>query len=107
MDEILKQLQSTFEAGMNTAREEAFAEGREAGIEEGKETGRTEGRKAAFDEVKAVIEKGEPKPFSMSRQGTGGAARTRKNSWEGITPAQRLDRVNAIRRGKGLPIRHA
>jgi len=29
----------------------------------------------------------------------------RKNSWAGLSPAARLARVNAIRKGKGLPPR--
>jgi hypothetical protein len=33
--------------------------------------------------------------------------RARKNSWTGLSPDDRLARVNAIRKGKGLPPRSA
>jgi len=34
-----------------------------------------------------------------------GPKKRRKNSWAGLSPAARLARINAIRKGKGLPLR--
>jgi len=36
-----------------------------------------------------------------------GPKKRRKNSWAGLSPAARLARINAIRKGKGLPPRDA
>ena len=36
-----------------------------------------------------------------------GGAKPRKSGWSNYTPEQRLARVNAIRKGRGLPLRKA
>jgi hypothetical protein len=36
-----------------------------------------------------------------------GPKKRRKNSWAGLSPSARLARINAIRKGKGLPPRDA
>jgi len=35
------------------------------------------------------------------------AKKRKTNSWAGLSPAQRIERMNAIRKGKGLPAQDA
>jgi hypothetical protein len=42
--------------------------------------------------------KNKPKAYASSKP-----KQKRKNSWAGLSPAARLARINAIRKGKGLP----
>ncbi len=67
---------------------------------------RQEGREAALAEVRSLV--GGAVNLSPPRPSAAAASPIRKtdgrrNSWSGMTPAARLARVNAIRRGKGLP----
>src|SRR5262245_27191276 len=41
------------------------------------------------------------KPKGVTKSGKSG--KKRKNSWAGLSPAEKLARVNAIRKGRGLP----
>ena len=86
-----------------------------AGLERLVETARKEGRDDALAELRQVIGGG------ASGSGRGGGRRRkaakpaakkpaarkkkRKNPWEGLTDEQRLARINAILKGKGLPPR--
>jgi hypothetical protein len=82
------------------------------------EAARKEGREQALAEVRSLVGGGVATTFIVKR-GPGRprkdaamvAARKprdkRRNSWSGLTPEQRLARVNAIRRGKGLPPKDA
>ena len=70
---------------------------------------RQEGREAALAEVRSLVG-GAVAPTSPSPSGTMTRARGatpsrdgRRNSWSGLSAEQRLARVNAIRKGKGLP----
>ena len=47
--------------------------------------------------------KNKPKTDAAAAAPAPGAATTRRNSWSGLTPEQKLARVNAIRKGRGLP----
>ena len=70
-------------------------------IEAAKEDGRLE----AVASIQRAV--GGRRPSSRrGRRGARGAKRSkkpRKNSWKGLTPQQKLTRVNAIRKGRGLP----
>lgn len=79
---------------------------------------RAEGRDAALAEIRNLVggtaapTKGEPTTRRKTTQrGRKSAAKKstkkRKNSWAGLTPEQRLARVNAIRKGRGLPLKDA
>ncbi len=125
--DLLHDLQSRL-AGLVAA---AHAEGRSAALGEvnrllegaapaARGRGRRRGRKAARARTAAT-----PKKARGGRQTGGGAAKAgktakkaaakpakpakkaskkaRRNPWAGLTPEQRLARVNAIRKGRGLP----
>ena len=68
---------------------------------------RQEGREAALAEVRSLVGGTlEPTSQPSAPRRTGRAASStdrRRNSWSGLSPEQRLARVNAIRKGKGLP----
>lgn len=70
---------------------------------------RQEGRDAALSEVRTLVGGGAPSRERFPRTTSaprGLSARKvdgRRNSWAGLTPEARLARVNAIRKGKGLP----
>ncbi len=70
------------------------------------ETARAEGREGALADLRGLMD-GKPRP--SKRRGRGATAKTskltksgkkRKNPWAGLTPAQKLKRVNAIRKGR-------
>lgn len=79
---------------------------------------RREGREQALAEVRSLVGgavavrrgPGRP-PKSASAPAAAPAAKparakkARKSSWEGLTDEQRLARVNAIRKGRGLPVK--
>lgn len=83
-----------------------------ARIERLAEAARAEGRAAALESLRSVLEGG-----GAPRRGPGRprkdaapaaakprrAGKRRKNPWAGLSPAERLARVNAIRKGRGLP----
>lgn len=86
------------------------------------EAARAEGRDAALAEVRSLIggstatgaapvvakKRGRPigsKNKPKSDASPAKATKTRKSSWAGLTPEARLARVNAIRRGRGLPLK--
>jgi hypothetical protein len=50
---------------------------------------------------------GRPRKNPLAAVASGGPKKRRKNSWAGLSPAARLARINAIRKGKGLPPRDA
>ena len=69
-----------------------------------------QGREDALAEVRSLVGGGEIKrgpgrpPKSMSVSAAAAKPRKRrKNSWAGLTAAEHLARVNAIRKGRGLP----
>jgi hypothetical protein len=71
-----------------------------------------EGRIEALANLRSVLAGGAPvrrgpgRPKGSKNKPRSVAAkpkRRRKNSWAGLSPAARLARVNAIRKGKGLP----
>lgn len=71
------------------------------------ERGYDRGRAEAFEEVRSLMGNKKtvitgvvpaPAPVAPPKK-----KQKRRNSWVGLTPEQRQDRVNAIRRGKGLP----
>lgn len=76
---------------------------------------RAEGRSRALAEIQSLVGGGAPakrgpgRPRGSKNQPKATTAAKpkkrdgRKNSWSGMTPAQRLARINAIRKGKGLP----
>jgi hypothetical protein len=78
---------------------------------------RAQGRAAALDEVRSLVggtvgapaaaKRGPGRPKGSTKTATKAARAAkpkavRKSSWEGLTPEQRLERVNAIRKGRGL-----
>ena len=67
-------------------------------------TARAEGRREALDEVRQLVGGAEPREpgrlaESKPARKTG---KTRRNPWEGLSPAERLAKVNALRVGRGL-----
>lgn len=79
---------------------------------------RQEGRDAALGEVRSLVGGSAPAGTAVRRgpgrpKGTKNKPRVedapgkprnkRKSSWAGLTPEQKLARINAIRKGRGLP----
>ncbi len=72
---------------------------------------RQEGRNQALGEIRALVGGGVTMAPLPMRRGPGRPrgsvnrpkADKRKSSWSAMTPEARLARVNAIRKGKGLP----
>ncbi len=66
---------------------------------------RMEGHNEALASIRNLVAGGAPvkrgpgRPMGSKNK----PKQKRKNSWEGLSPADRLKRVNAIRKGKGLP----
>ena len=74
------------------------------------EAARKEGRDEALAEVRDLVGgKGAGTPATRGRKaaskGPAKRKRKRKNPWAGLTPKQHLARVNAIRKGRGLPLK--
>ena len=76
---------------------------------------RSAGRDEALGHIRSLVA-GEPmkrgpgrprKSMPTSLPPAGKPKKRRKNSWAGLSPAAHLARVNAIRKGKGLPPRDA
>jgi len=92
-DTLLSELRAGLEALVATARQEGHDEalaGLRALVGSGGAAAPKRGaRKAAKPAKAAKAAKKAKKP--------------RKNPWAGLSPEARLERVNAIRRGKGLP----
>ena len=75
------------------------------------------GRAQALTEIRSLVGSGTPmnrgpgRPRGSKNKPKAAAAmkprKRRRNSWAGLTPAERLARVNAIRKGTGLPPRSA
>lgn len=73
---------------------------------------RQEGRDAAMAEIRSLVGGGAmpvkrgpgrpPKSAASAEPAPAKPRRKRRNSWAGLTAEQRLARVNAIRKGKGL-----
>ena len=56
----------------------------------------------------ALVDAGGTKKPAKRAKGRKAARKTkkpRKNPWADLTPQQRLKRVNAIRKGRGLPVK--
>ena len=80
-------------------------------------TARMEGRNEAFAQIRSIVAgggslaigdpirrgPGRPPGSKNKPKGVTKSGKPRKNSWAGLSPAERLARVNAIRKGKGLP----
>ena len=74
-----------------------------------------EGRAQALVEIRSLVgsgvgvatKRGPGRPRGSRNKPKAGARRRsgkpRKNPWAGLSPAERLARVNAIRKGRGLP----
>ncbi len=81
------------------------------------ETARKEGREEALADVRSLVsgeatKRRKPTPRKPKAARKAAKPRTkskkpRKSSWAGLTPEQWLARVNAIRKGRGLPPRAA
>jgi hypothetical protein len=73
------------------------------------EVARQEGRAQALSEIRSLVggtapaAAGPGRPRGTSTVATRAKPDGRQNSWSRMTPAARLARVNAIRKGKGLP----
>ena len=79
-------------------------------------TARSEGHTAALAHLSAVLGGGAPvrrgpgRPRGSRNKPKAVAAKPkkrRKNPWASLSPAARLARVNAIRKGKGMPPRQS
>ena len=77
-------------------------------------TARADGRTVALAQLQSllgggVVRRGPGRPKGSRNKPNAAAVakpkQKRKNSWAGLSPAARLKRVNAIRKGKGLPPR--
>jgi hypothetical protein len=77
---------------------------------------RAEGHSAAMAEIRSLVggdvapvKRGPGRPRKVEASGvTAGTVsprKPRKNSWSGLSPADRLARINAIRKGRGLPLK--
>ncbi len=71
------------------------------------ETARKEGRADALAEVRslvggAVAKRGPGRPRKVTKAKR---KKKRKNPWANLTPKERLKRINAMRRGRGLPLK--
>jgi hypothetical protein len=81
------------------------------------EAARDEGREQALAEVRSLVGGGfgaasAPRPVTrdatavkQKAPSTTKSGKQRKNPWAGLSDADRLARVNAIRRGRGLPLK--
>ena len=83
------------------------------------EAAHSAGRDEALAEMRAVFDRsaaprrGPGRPRGSRNKPKAAAAKPartrsgkkRKNPWASMTPAQRLARVNAIRKGRGLPVK--
>src|ERR1041385_4204183 len=77
------------------------------------EAAHQEGRAQALGEIRSLVGSGAPvkrgpgRPRGSKNRPKAAAAskprRRRKNSWSGLSPEARLARINAIRKGRGLP----
>ena len=77
-------------------------------------TARREGRESALAEVRSLVAGGgkqgggSDKPARRKRRAAKRkrkSSKPRKNPWLGLTPRQRLKRINAMRKGRGLPLK--
>jgi hypothetical protein len=82
------------------------------------EVARQAGHDTALEEIRSLVgggsagvsvRRGPGRPKGSKNKAAAGAKpkQKRKNSWAGLSPAARLKRINAIRKGKGLPLRSA
>lgn len=81
------------------------------------ESARAAGRARALNEIRLLVggelpaKRGPGRPLGSRNKpavaATAKPKQKRRNSWAGLTAAARLVRVNAIRKGKGLPPRSA
>lgn len=73
--------------------------------DEGRDSALSEIRSLVGGELPGVVRRGPGRPKGSKNKPMADAAPTkkRKNSWAGLSDADRLARVNAIRKGKGLP----
>lgn len=78
---------------------------------------RSEGRDEALGHIRSLVAGGAmpvkrgpgrpPKSASSAFAAEAKPKKRRKNSWAGLSPAARLARINAIRKGKGLAPRES
>ncbi len=70
------------------------------------ETAREEGREEALEDLRKLVGglESEPAPATRKRA-TRKKRKKRRNEWDTYTPAQRLERINKLRAGRGLPPR--
>ncbi len=70
---------------------------------------RAEGRASALSQLHAILGgpakrgPGRPRGSRNKPKAVAGPRKRRRNPWAGLSPEQRLARVNAIRKGRGLP----
>jgi hypothetical protein len=90
-------LQRLVDAARSEGREEALAEMRDL----------VAGRGAGGGGGAPVAKRGPGRPKGSKNKAkapaTTKSGKKRKNSWAGLSPEQKLARVNAIRKGRGLP----
>ena len=73
------------------------------------EMARREGREDAFGQIRTLVDGGTPRrgpgrpPKAAAPAAPKPRRKRRKNPWAGLSPAAKLARVNAIRKGRGLP----
>lgn len=66
-------------------------------------------REGLLGDIRSALNEGRPPRKRRAPMTVTGAAPARrcKNPWAGLSPAARLARVNAIRKGRGLPAKSA
>ena len=75
-------------------------------------TAKQEGRDEALSQVRSLVSGGAATPTGKrgrkpvaAKTARKKSKKPRKNPWADLTPAQRLKRINAIRKGRGLPLK--
>jgi hypothetical protein len=82
-------------------------------VEELLEQARAEGRESALAGIRSALDGGAVKrrpgrPRKVAEEApvpTTRLGKKRRNPWAGLTPEQKLERVNAIRKGRGLALK--
>ena len=110
----LREALSTILAMSNTNQTDALVTDLMARISRLVEAAKKEGRQGALAEVRSLVGgsmgSSGAKPSTKSKPAKKAAKKTksgkpRKNPWAGLSDKDRLKRVNAIRKGRGLPLK--
>lgn len=81
-------------------------------------TATKEGRESALSELRSLVggarapgaaprRRGPGRPAAKVKRARRRSGKPRKSSWAGLSDDQRLSRINAIRKGRGLPPKDA